>query len=179
MKRLFEIDLQDYEDGDRIFDRPSARGIIFKNNKIALVYSKNEKYYKFPGGGIHGDEDRKEALVREVKEEVGLIVIPETICEYGSVLRRQKSNITPHTIFEQENFYYICETKNQIVEQNLDNYEKEAGFILRFVDLDEAISVNSAYKSEDFFNEIMIKRETKVLQMIRNSINETGKIGFY
>lgn len=52
MKRLFEIDLQDYEDGDRVFARPSARAIIFKNNKIALVYSKHEKYYKFPGGGL-------------------------------------------------------------------------------------------------------------------------------
>lgn len=30
MKRLFEIDLQDYKDGYRIFDRPSARGIISK-----------------------------------------------------------------------------------------------------------------------------------------------------
>lgn len=46
----------------------------------------------------------------------------------------------------------------------------EAGFILRFVCLDEAISVNSAYKSEDYFNEIMIMRETKVLQMIKDTL---------
>ena len=167
MKQLFEIDLQDYEDGDRVFSRPSARGIIFNNdNKIALVYSENEKYYKFPGGGIHEGEDKKEALIREVREEVGLIVIPESICEFGSVMRRQKSEVSPHTIFEQENFYYTCKTENEIVEQDLDNYEADAGFTLRFVDLDEAISVNSAYESEDYFNEIMIQRETKVLQMI-------------
>ena len=170
MRQLFEIDLRDYEDSDSVFRRPSARGIIFRDdNKIALVYSKKEKYYKFPGGGIHKNEDKKEALIREVREEVGLIVIPESICEFGSVMRRQKSNISPHTIFEQENFYFTCKTKNQIVEQNLDNYEAEAGFILRFVDLDEAISVNSAYESEDYFNEIMIKRETKVLQMIKDA----------
>lgn len=174
MKQLFEIDLQDYEDGDSVFRRPSARGIIIKDdNKIALVYSENEKYYKFPGGGIHEDEDKKEALIREVKEEVGLIVIPETIREFGSVMRRQKNNISAHTIFEQENFYYICETENQIVEQNLDDYEEEAGFILRFVDLDEAICVNSAYKSEEFFKEIMIKRDTKVLQMIKDTMKGT------
>ena len=65
-------------------------------------------------------------------------------------MRRQKSNISPNTIFEQENFYYTCQTKNQIVEQNLDHYEAEAGFVLRYVSLDEAISVNAAYKSEDF-----------------------------
>ncbi|MGN0469327.1 MAG: NUDIX hydrolase [Acutalibacteraceae bacterium] len=171
MRKLFEIDLHDYQNNDSVFRRPSVRGIIFNDdNKIALVYSKNEKYYKFPGGGIHKDEDKKEALIREVREEVGLIVIPESICEFGSVMRRQKSNISPHTIFEQENFYYTCKVKNQIVEQNLDEYEAEAGFILRFVSLDEAISVNSSYKSEDYFNEIMIKRETKVLQMIKHTI---------
>lgn len=85
-------------------------------------------------------------------------------------MRRQKSNVSPHTIFEQENFYYTCKTRNQIVEQDLDDYEDEAGFILKFVELDEAISVNSAYKSDDYFNEIMIKRDTKVLQMIKESL---------
>lgn len=98
------------------------------------------------------------------------LVIPESICEFGSVMRRQKSNTSPHTVFEQENFYYTCKAKEQIVGQNLDNYEAEAGFILRFVDLDEAINVNLAYKSEDYFNEIMIKRETKVLQMIKDAM---------
>ena len=171
MRQLFEIDLKDYEDFNRVFSRPSARGIIFRDgNKIALVYSKNEKYYKFPGGGIHENEDPKDALIREVREEVGLIVIPESICEFGSVMRRQKSNVSPHTIFEQDNFYYICKITDQIVAQNLDHYEAEAGFVLRFVDLDEAIHMNSAYKSEDYFNEIMIKRETKVLQLIKDEI---------
>ena len=168
MRQLFEIDLRDYEDSDCVFSRPSARGIIFgDDNKIALVYSENEKYYKFPGGGIHEDEDKKEALIREVREEVGLIVIPESICEFGSVMRRQKSNISPHTIFQQENFYYICKTKNQIVAQDLDHYEAEAGFVLKYVCLDEAIDTNSKYKTEDYFNEIMIKRETRLLQLIK------------
>ena len=108
MKQLFEIDLHDYEAGDDVFCRPSARGIMIGEcGKIALVYSENEKYYKFPGGGIRQNEDKKDALIREVREETGLIVIPESVSEFGSVLRRQKSNITPHTIFEQENFYYI------------------------------------------------------------------------
>ena len=150
MRQLFEIDLRDYEDSDCVFSRPSARAIITRDdNKIALVYSENKKYYKFPGGGIHEDEDKKEALIREVREEVGLIVIPESICEFGSVMRRQKSNISPHTIFEQENFYYICKTKNQIVAQNLDHYEAEAGFILRFVDLDEAIATCRVFEGSE------------------------------
>ena len=168
MERLFEMDLHDYELEDSVFSRPSARGVIFDDcGRIALVYSQKEKYYKFPGGGIHKDEDKKEALIREVREETGLIVIPDSINEFGSVLRRQKSNKIPNTIFEQENFYYFCEVENIITEQNLDEYEAEAGFILKFVYLDEAIDTNLKYKTEDFFNEIMIKRETKLLQMLK------------
>lgn len=168
MKRLFEIDLHDYEAGDHIYRRPSARGIIFDDcGRIALVYSQTEKYYKFPGGGIHEDEDKKEALIREVREETGLIVIPESIEEFGSVLRRQKSNHSPNTIFEQENFYYLCKVEKALAEQELDDYEAEAGFVLRFVRLDEAIATNSKYETDDYFNEIMIKRDTKLLQMIK------------
>lgn len=169
MKRLFEIDLHDYKDGDSVFSRPSSRAIILDDSgRIALVYSQKEKYYKFPGGGINKGEDKKEALIREVREETGLMVIPETIEEYGSVLRRQKSNISPNTIFEQENFYYICKVGNQVVGQDLDDYEKGAEFELRFVCPDEAIDVNLKYRTEDYFDEIMIKRETKLLQIIKS-----------
>ena len=47
MELLFEIDLHDYELGDNVFSRPSARGVIFDDcGRIALVYSQKEKYYK-------------------------------------------------------------------------------------------------------------------------------------
>lgn len=170
MKRLFEIDLNDYDEKSAVYRRPSVRGIIFRDNKIALVYSEKEHYYKFPGGGINDNEDKINALIREVREETGMIVIPESVREFGSVLRRQKSLASENTIFEQENFYYFCETEHDIHSQNLDDYEKEAGFVLRCVDIDDAITADSLYKSDDFFNEIMIKRECRVLELIREEM---------
>ncbi|MCR5329063.1 MAG: NUDIX domain-containing protein [Saccharofermentans sp.] len=167
MRRLFEIDLKDYDGSSKVFRRPSARAVIFKGDKIALVYATNEKYYKFPGGGIHEDEDKREALIREVKEEVGLSVIPESITEYGSVLRRQKSDRDEDTIFEQENYYYFCEAEDEAGSQNLDENEKDAGFSLVYADIDDAIRTNGEYKSECFFNEVMIGRDKRVLEMIK------------
>ena len=167
MKELFSIDLHDYSENSRVFKRPSARGIIIQEQKIALVYSKKENYYKFPGGGIKSNEDMKSVLIREVGEEVGLTVIPESIKEFGSVMRRQKSNYSPDTIFEQENFYFLCKVEDNILEQNLDDYEKEAEFTLKFTDIDEAIKTNRDYQSNDKFNEIMIKRDMKVLQLVK------------
>lgn len=170
MERLFEIDLKDYKETDNIFRRPSARAIIIQGDKIALVYSKKEKYYKFPGGGIHDDEDKKEALIREVREEVGMVVIPESIREFGSVLRRQKSDRTENTIFEQENYYYFCDVENSLVDQELDDYENVAEFVLRIVNIDTAIEANDIYKSDIFFNEVMIKRDLRMLRLIKGKI---------
>lgn len=170
MKKLFEIDLHDYDGCTKTFSRPSARGIIIQDDRIALVYSPKEKYYKFPGGGIHPGEDKKVALVREVQEETGLVVMPDSITEFGSVMRRQRSNYSPDTVFEQENFYYVCGVEKEIAAQNLDDYEKEAEFTLRYVPIDEAIRVNEQYRTDDFFNEIMIKREAKVLRLIRRQL---------
>lgn len=176
MKQLFEIDLHDYNQDSKIFRRPSARAIIIQKNKIALVYSQKEKYYKFPGGGIGINEDAHSALVREVREEVGLIVIPDSITEFGSVMRRQRSNVTPDTIFEQENFYFFFRTQDLITKQELDDYEKEAGFVLRLVDINDAIQVNRNYRSDDFFNEIMIRREMMVLQMVSDYLAEINAV---
>ena len=167
MKRLFEIDLKDYKESDNVFRRPSARAIIRRGDKIALVYSQKEKYYKFPGGGIHDDEDKRQALIREVREEVGMVVIPESIREFGSVLRRQKSDRGEDTIFEQENFYYFCDVQDELVEQELDDYESDAEFVLRIVDLDTAIEANDIYSSDVFFNEVMIKRDLRVLRLLK------------
>ncbi len=66
MRRLFTIDLKDYREDFRIFRRPSARAIIRREGKLRMVYSPVEKYYKFPGGGIRGNEDRIDTLIREV-----------------------------------------------------------------------------------------------------------------
>ena len=175
MRQLFEIDLKDYKETDTVFYRPSARAIIIKGDKIALVYSNKEKYYKFPGGGIHNDEDKKAALIREVREEVGLVVVKESIREFGSVLRRQKSTVKEGEIFDQVNYYYFCDVLDEEVSQELDAYEDEAGFELRIVNIDEAIAVNAVYSSDDLFNDVMIKREKRVLELIRQEWETYGE----
>ena len=43
-------------------------------------------------------------------------------------------------------------------------------FVLKIFDVDEVIKTNLNYKSNNLFNEIMIKRETMVLQMIKDEI---------
>lgn len=99
MKRLLVMDMKDYDEAWERSVRPSVRAIIEWNGKLAMVHNLKYDYYMFPGGGIEEGESYHEALAREVKEETGLIVIPETIEEYGSILRVQKSLLFEQTIF--------------------------------------------------------------------------------
>lgn len=167
MKLLYNLDLRNYDDGWKHSARHSARAIIqFENNKIALVHSKKFNYYKFPGGGIHDDEDKPSAMIREVREETGLIVIPETIEEFGYIHRTEKSNYLENTVFEQDSFYYLCKVENQITAQELDDYEEEAEFELKIVTYDEAIRENRLYNTDNSLNLVMIARDTKVLELL-------------
>ena len=169
MKTLFEIDLKDYDENAPCFDRPSVRGIIFKEGKIALVHSLKYDYYKFPGGGCEKNENHHATLIREVKEETGLNVIPSSIKEFGMVHRIQKGDLG--STFVQDNFYYFCDVEDQVQSQILDDYEDEEHFTLEFVSIKDAINVNKnhhhAEKQNDIFYKIMIERERRVLEIIQ------------
>ncbi len=58
-----------------IVNRTRATALIIQDEKILLIHRINngEEYWVFPGGGIEKGETPEEAVVREVKEETGLI----------------------------------------------------------------------------------------------------------
>lgn len=125
MKLLFTKDAKNYDPSWPRFYRPSVRGIIIDpDHRITLIYSKKYHFYKIPGGGIESNEDHLATLIREVNEETGLTVIPESVREFGEVLRIHKSSEFKNTIFVQPNFYYFCQTTDRIGKQHLDTEEK-------------------------------------------------------
>lgn len=58
--------------------RISSCAIIFKNNKVVLIYRKrdNQEYYVFPGGKVEDGETNEECVIREIKEELGIDIKP-------------------------------------------------------------------------------------------------------
>ena len=163
MRLLFEIDTKDYDPNGRAFVRPSVRGIIIRDGRIAMVHSLKYDYYKFPGGGIEDGESLEQALIREVAEEAGLQVIPQSIREYGLVHRVQKGD--QEDIFIQDNYYFLCDTEAEVRPQHLDGYEAEERFTLEFTDPRHAIHTN---RSADHGpkDPIMVEREAKVLELL-------------
>ena len=182
MKHLFTIDLKNYGADWKRSRRDSARAIIHVgDDKLALVYATKLGYYKFPGGGIHEGEDKIAALSREVQEEVGLVLVPKSVREFGVASRYQKSGLAENTVFVQDNFYYECEVEHdangnlKIISQNLDAYEDEAGFELRIVSIKEAALANRQYRDTNDFNIAMIARDARVLEMMAGLKSEPSR----
>ena len=164
MRKLFIMDKKDYDEHSPLYIRPSVRGIVIQNGKIAMVHSLKYDYYKFPGGGIEGEESQTETLLREVKEEAGLTVKPETIQEFGVVRRKQKG-LLYDDIFVHDNYYYLCEVETEVQPQTLDDYEQEERFTLEFVDPETAIHVNRN-RDHGPKDQAMIEREARVLEIL-------------
>lgn len=173
MRELFVLDKKNYNPSGSIGQRPSVRGIMLRNGKIAMMHSQKYDYYKLPGGGIEPGETLEETLIREVREESGLVVKPNTIKEFGYVRRIEKGRY--EDIFIQDNFYFTCEAETVIVEQDLDAYEAEEHFILEFVPIEHAITVNNTAdhfeKSEIITFRGMLDRENRVLELLQEELD--------
>ena len=165
MRLLFEMDKKDYENCTHSFVRDSARSIIISDKKLAMIHSKKYDYYKFPGGGIENGETPIAAMMRETREETGLVVKLETIKEYGYVHRIQKSDTDDTECFVQDNYYYLCQVEDEVVAQCLDNYEAQENFVLEYVAPQVAIMRNRSV-GQSPYNPLMFEREAKVIELL-------------
>jgi len=166
MRLLFEMDKKDYSACTHTFTRNSARSIIIRSGKVAMVHSLKYDYYKFPGGGIEGQENPIDAMIRETREEAGLRVIPGTVKEYGIVHRIQKSDKDDTECFVQDNYYYLCEAEDESIAQDLDEYEAKESYKPEFVTPATAIEKNRNVQ-ESPYNKMMFEREARVLELLQ------------
>ena len=165
MRLLFEMDKKDYDNCTHSFVRNSARSIIIKSKRVAMIHSMKYDFYKFPGGGIENGESPVDAMIRETCEESGLIVKPDTVKEYGYVHRIQRSDRDETECYIQDNYYYLCEAADEIGFQELDDYEAEEADTLEYVEPDVAIRKNR-HVGKNPYNQMMFEREARVLELL-------------
>ena len=162
MRSLFTMDTKDYDPNGTRLVRPSVRGIIIKGDKVLLMHSLKYDYYKFPGGGIEPGECQVDTLCREVAEESGFAVVPESVKEYGLVHRITKGEESD--IFDQMNYYYLCDISGA-VGQMLDDYEAQERFTPEFVTPCHAIKTNRFHDHQGKWG-IVQERDSRVLEML-------------
>jgi 8-oxo-dGTP diphosphatase len=167
MQILHIFDTQNYDNTWNCFKREAVRAIILKDNKIALVKSEKEGFYKFPGGGIEGLETHTETIVRETLEETGLHIIPQSIKEFGTIIEKRKSIYGDNEIFMQYSHYYFAEIGEESSQHSLDAYEEELGYHLELADLKEAWTTNINLAKN--YNSEFLYREAYIMELLMNN----------
>ena len=94
------------------------------------------------------------------------MVIPESIKEYGSVLRISKIRGDENIIFEQENFYYTCEARDEIGTTEFDEHESEEQYSLAFVTPEDAAKRNRINDHGEENGSVAIERETRIIELL-------------
>jgi len=162
MRELFRIIQGEPVEGLPVHERPSVRALIIRDGRIAMVHSRMYDYYKYPGGGPEPGETHEETLIRETREEAGLVVKTESIREYGLVHREI---FRPEERFVQDNFYYLAEAFEETVEQELDDYEDFEGFSLEWARPEDVIRTNEAPGHGEKDRQMLL-RESGVLRCL-------------
>ncbi len=124
-----------------VYYRSAVRAIIKKGDHYLFVQSHKFNDVKFPGGGVEKNEDKFDALMREVREETGYLVKPEFI-HYGYTDEINKSIYPDTDIFQMRSDYYTCEVYDETTSQELDDYEREYGYEAVWMNIEEALKIN-------------------------------------
>ena len=164
MKRLLLLDAKDYGENTDEFVRTAVRGIVFIGDRLLLIED-NKGEVKLPGGGQEAGESDADTLIREIREETGCVVIPETIRPFGYIEEKRKG-IHEDRIFHQFSMLYFCEVADECGKTEFSDNEKRDGMQFKAYTLDKAIAKNRAML--DQVGELAWnRREYKTLLLIK------------
>lgn len=160
------IEEQHIQVDSKVNYREAIKAVILRNNKILLIHT-NKEDYKFPGGGVEGQESHSECLIREVAEETGYVncIIKDKL---GIVIERKLDEYDNISVFQMTSHYYLCELiNNERIAQQLDDYEFAREFRPEWILLNEVIEQNEK-RINSFEKNTWVKREIFVLKELKN-----------
>ncbi len=171
MKKLLVMDSKNYDESLPEIYGVSIRGIIFIDKRILVIENKFGEL-KIPGGRQDEGETDIETLIREVKEETGYRVIPDSVVEFGEIEEKRLSIKEP-MIWHHMSRMYFCKVEDVQGMCEYTEKEKIQGFRPELYSIDEAIKKNEAMFNDENEN-IWNRREYRTLMMIKEYILENG-----
>ncbi|MCR5719764.1 MAG: NUDIX domain-containing protein [Lachnospiraceae bacterium] len=164
MKHLFDIDNGDYTEDMPLYERFRVRAVIVKDDKIAVQHVDGGEY-KLPGGGVEAGETLTEALAREVMEECGLTVIPESIRDIGEVRELRRDIFEPDHRYISHSYHFFCEVKDEISPTAMTESELKRGYHPQWESVDNILAWGDANLGDRYWQ----KRDHLFLKWMREN----------
>ncbi len=173
MKNLLTIKEQDIVQDSPVVDtsafkkRGAARAVLLDNSgQVYLLNVSKHDYHKLPGGGIDDGEDIKQALERELMEEVGCKA--ELVTELGTVVEYRNYDDGG---LEQISYCYLAKQVGEQVASALEEGELAEGmFEVKAKSIDDAIALLSQDKPDNLEGRFIQKRDLAFLQAAKEQL---------
>ncbi len=150
--------------------REASRAVLIDDNGLVpILHVSKFKYHKLPGGGIDDGENKKQALIREVLEEVGSTISIDA--EIGKIIEyRSKDNFNWGSEQKQISYCYLGKilTKG---EPHFEEFELLEEFELVWMTLNEAIKTLQNDKPTNFEGTFIVDRDLTFLKAAQKIIN--------
>lgn len=143
MELLLTLDECNYTQEMPVKEVYTARAIIERGGMLAMQRSR-AGWYKIPGGGIEAGETAPETLAREIREEVGLVLLPDSVREIGEILELREDRKCPGQKFVRHSLYYFCKVTGETVDTAMTASEQALGFQPAWASPEEIIRCNEA-----------------------------------
>ena len=141
--------------------RGAARAVLLDDKgQVYLLNVSKHNYHKLPGGGIDEGEDIKQALERELMEEVGCKA--EIVAELGTVTEYRNYDDGG---LEQTSYCYLANQAGDQMNSALEEGELEEGmFEVKTQNIDEAIRLLTNDKPDNLEGKFIQRRDITFLK---------------
>jgi ADP-ribose pyrophosphatase YjhB (NUDIX family) len=150
--------------------RRACRAVIFDDaGKIAILDVTKLGYHKLPGGGLEPGEDNIAALHREVKEETGVEI--EIRGGLGVIIECREQHL-----FLQFSTCYYANALGKGKPTSFTQEELDDGFMLKWVELDEAIRLMEGDHPVDYVGKFILKRDLLFLRTMKEKLGKFNEM---
>ena len=130
--------------------RIACRGLVEHNGQILTVYEEKWDITTLPGGGLEPAESLEECVIREIKEETGVVA------------RNPEEMVRVVEHFATESFisvYFKCEFVEETDDTEFTQVEQEVHLQKRWLDPIELMTILSEHSGRHPFGENIHNRE--------------------
>lgn len=160
MKKLLVFDYQNYTEDMPVYEKRTVRAIIRKDGRLAMQKSRAGEF-KILGGVVEEGESHPVTIMREVEEEAGMFVKPDSIKEIGFIEETRLDVFQKDRVYHCITYFYSCDVEERVVPLKLTACELAKGYKLAWETPENIVASN-----QELIKEKWKMRDTEFVRLL-------------